>query len=269
MVIFKSRESQLDEIKECFVKLFDDAKSKDEFEYCCALLRIRGMEGPGWDTLQESHTLLNQCLNFVNETANNGFQIRLLLLAYCHAIEMDFIYDMLANMIQISYGERYSTDWFAERFDSENQTAIYPSQKIKRIQRWAQSPDHKKVVEILKEMHVKEVRNAFNHSDYILYEDEFRIREGSKSKRNSYINGSKIYKLETLIPILELGINIALMLIQLTIDSIRSYTENKRVPSRMLENDPFLDMELIVESGYGLTGFRGVIKDTKNSKSTL
>lgn len=58
------------------------------------------------------------------------------------------------------------------------------------------------------------------------------------------------------------------MLIGLTIDSIRSYTESKRMPSRMLDNDPFQDMELTVEPGYGLTGFRSVLNSSINSAIT-
>lgn len=254
------RKQQLEDTYQCFVHLFNDAKSKDEFEYCSALLRIRGMEGPGWDTLQESHILLMQSLAFAKAPIDPGFQIRLLLLAYCHAVEMDFIYDMIANMIHISIGERYCTDCFHERFDPQNNAAKYPIQKIERIQKWAQSDNHKKAAEILKEMHLNDVRNAFDHSDYILYEDVFRIKKGSAFKRGLFKGGPREYKLEKLIPSLELGINVALMLINLTIDSIRSYTENKILPSRMLENDSFQDMELIVEPDYGLIGFRGVPK---------
>src|SRR5262249_41039447 len=142
----------------------------------------------------------------------------------------------------------------------KNQTATYPSQKIKRILEWNQLPDHKEAGEILKEMYLSEIRNAFDHSDYILYKDVFRIKEGSKVKPDE--SGPKEYKLESLIPRLELGINVGLMLIQLTIDSIRSYKENKRVPSRMMEGDEFFEMELTVEPGYGLTGCRGVPKQT-------
>src|SRR5579872_7131724 len=92
--------------------LFESAKRKDEFEYCCALLRVRGMEGAGWDTLHESHTLLVQTLSFASSPVDSGFKIRLLLLAYCHAIEMNFIYDMIANMTLISQGESYIVDCF-------------------------------------------------------------------------------------------------------------------------------------------------------------
>jgi len=87
-------------------------------------------------------------------------------------------------------------------------------------------------------------------------------RKGSAFKRGLFEGGPKEHKLERLIPSLELGINVALMLIGLTIDSIRSYKENKRLPSKMMENDPFLEMELIVEPGYGLVGFQGVPKST-------
>lgn len=247
---------KLDVVYQSFNNLFTKAKAKDEFEYCCALLRIRGMEGPGWDTLQESHTLLLQALSFAGAPIDSGFRIRLLLLAYCHAVEMNFIYDMIANMTQISQGERYCSNWF----DPENKAATYPIQKIKRIREWVQLVDQKEVGDLLSVMYLKDVRNAFDHSDYILYRDVFRIKEGDRSKRKLFEGGPKEYKLEFLIPKLELGINVALILIQLTIENIRSYKENKRVPSRMMEDDPFFEMELTTEPGYGLTGFQGVLK---------
>lgn len=37
-----------------FGQLFNQARSADEFEYVCALLRIRGMEDEGWDPLEET-----------------------------------------------------------------------------------------------------------------------------------------------------------------------------------------------------------------------
>lgn len=75
-----------------FRRLFDDAKEKDELEYCCALLRIEGTKGPGWNTLVESSKLLQQIMAFVCAPVDSEFKVRLVLLAYCHAIEMDFIY---------------------------------------------------------------------------------------------------------------------------------------------------------------------------------
>ncbi len=39
--------------------LFNRAKAKDEFEYVCALLRIKGLESPAWDPLEESRRAIN------------------------------------------------------------------------------------------------------------------------------------------------------------------------------------------------------------------
>jgi hypothetical protein len=40
--------------------LFERAKAADEFEFCCTLLRIRGMEDAYWDPLRESYQLTQQ-----------------------------------------------------------------------------------------------------------------------------------------------------------------------------------------------------------------
>jgi hypothetical protein len=39
--------AKLENLSKRLRELFNQAKAKDEFEYCCALLRIRGMEGAG------------------------------------------------------------------------------------------------------------------------------------------------------------------------------------------------------------------------------
>jgi hypothetical protein len=44
---------------EIFDDLFTRAREADEFEYACALLRVRGMEDVGWDPLEETAALFN------------------------------------------------------------------------------------------------------------------------------------------------------------------------------------------------------------------
>lgn len=239
--------------------LFETAKKKDEFEYCCALLRIRGGEGPGWDPLQESNSLLTQTIKFASAPIDNEFRKRLILLAYCHAIEMSFIYDVIANMIQISNGERYCSGWFSADYypnpktEKEKKEAESPFSKIARIKIWAIETEQKRIVEILEQMLLRDVRNAFDHSDYILFADEFRFFDDDGK--------AKVYKLEKLLPKLEFAINIVLMLMEITRNRIRSYKENKEVPARMLDGDPHIKMmELLVDPNHGLIGFQGVIK---------
>ena len=246
----ESKFKKLQIAREALKDIFEQAKAKDEFEYGCALLRVRGLEGFGWDPLQESQTLLLQTLSLANGPVDGNFRVRLLLLAYCHAIEMNFAYDMIANMIQISQGERYCMNWFDEEFTPipfKRECAMYPREKIARIQEWAKRAQQDKINEFLPEILLKDVRNAFDHSDYVLYGDELRIIKVNERP--------KVYKLSELIPKLEFGINFVLMVIGLTKEGIFAYKENKIVPSR-LETDPRMNMVLIADSHIGLWGFQ-------------
>jgi hypothetical protein len=59
--------------------LFEKAKATDEFEFCSTLLRIRGMEGPGWDPLHESFALINQTLALVQAPLDQTLRLRMSL----------------------------------------------------------------------------------------------------------------------------------------------------------------------------------------------
>jgi hypothetical protein len=246
----ESRHLRLTSIYESFKQLFNRAKAKDEFEYCCALWLGRGMQTVGWDTLQESHALLQQILSFVDGPIDSGFRTRLLLLAYCHTIEMNFIYNMIANMIHISLGKRYCADWFDKDSQQAKKAPVSPGKKIEAIQKWIKDTEWQEMGEILSEMYLRDVRNAFAHADYVLFEDCVRIRDGNQAKE---------YKLEFLLPKMELGINLAFILVQLTREGILSYKENKRISSRM-EVNPLFEVELLVDPDYGLQGFHSVLK---------
>lgn len=63
----------IDKCSADFHRLFDAAKQNDQFEYCCALLRIKGTRGPGWDTLVESSELLWQCMHFISTPIDPKF----------------------------------------------------------------------------------------------------------------------------------------------------------------------------------------------------
>jgi len=59
--------------------LFIKAKEKDEFEFCCTLLRIRGNESAGWDSLEESYSLITNILSIISAPIDNLFRVRLCL----------------------------------------------------------------------------------------------------------------------------------------------------------------------------------------------
>lgn len=61
-----SKLKKLQSLREIVNDIFEKAKAKDEFEYACALLPVTNIKGPGWDSLQESYTLLFQTLTLAN-----------------------------------------------------------------------------------------------------------------------------------------------------------------------------------------------------------
>src|SRR5262245_2913043 len=90
--------------------LFEKAKATDEFEYACSLLRPRGMLSAGWEPLAESEAILDDVTSLIAAPLRFETQVRLGLLAYCHAVEMSVPYDVLGNMLRVCLGDRYKID---------------------------------------------------------------------------------------------------------------------------------------------------------------
>jgi len=133
-------------------------------------------------------------------------------------------------------------------------TTNTPYGKVKRIKEWAEEAGLQKLGILFENILVKEVRNAFYHSDYVLYEEEFRIIQGEGVKINNMIDRS--VKLKWLVPKIELAINSMLVIIQLVQEYIASYTEPKILKGRIGPDGSYEDVELLIENGYGVTGFQ-------------
>lgn len=197
--------------------LFDCAG--DRFDFVLALLRASGLEEAGWDTLEESFQLLNdlQLLSSA-ELPSSHFQtpnvtkLRLRLLEYCHLVEMDAPYDILANLCRVRLGLAVSNCPFSSRrvVSLEKQIAInnlparklHPQQKIDSIKCLAKDVGMPEIGEAFDDFYRAGTRNAISHSDYIIFCDEFRMRgqtirtNGDRETRTSIV---KLDQLENLI----------------------------------------------------------------------
>ena len=234
--------------------LFERALSADEFEFCSTLLRIRGMEGPGWDPLFESQEMALQLTSQISAPIENRFRLRLILLLYCHLTEMNDLYNIVGNLLRILSGQRYNMMPFSKINHPSEKDASTPTAKKERIKEWAAANDCKEVGDLFNDFLLKPVRNAFFHSDYIITDDSFNIRYGEP-----VIIGQELTRkvpLEWLIPKLELGINTGIGVIQLTAEYIQSYKSDKIVQGRFSPNNSYCDIQLTTDEGYGLTGFR-------------
>jgi hypothetical protein len=84
------------------------------FELVCTLVRTSGIKDTGWDSHLESINLLDdlghRCqielpsdrLIFPDNT-----RARLTLISYCHATEMNFPYELVANLLRLHLGLNY------------------------------------------------------------------------------------------------------------------------------------------------------------------
>jgi len=257
--------------------LFEKAKTVDEFEFCCAILRIRGIEGPYRDPFRESYELTQQLLGLIQAPIDGGLQIRLILFLYCHLTENDDIYNVVANLLLITTGKRCHITPFAAlpKPSKKHPPGYRRSPRIDQQITLANDCGFQEVGSLFDEFFVRPVRNAFYHSDYILSPDSFNIKRGEGVNIKNNIIESSI-PLEWLVPRLELGINAALALVELLFEHISSYREDKVVRGRIAPNGSWVDVQLTTKPGYGLTGFksppdaglRGVPAGLPNSPTT-
>lgn len=172
----------------------------DPLEYACALLRVGGLEDKGWDTLEESfETLRDISLLAQTELPSEQFsdlektRLRLHLVSYAHTVECDAPYDILANLCRVRAGQNASIlpFWDESEYQRRERKAANnpgkrldesrppsPSAKIRLIKELAQRAGVPQVGSLFDDFYFPVIRNAINHSDYIIHGDEFRMRKG-------------------------------------------------------------------------------------------
>jgi len=176
------------------------------FEWGCTLVRAAGLQDTGWDSHDESLALLEDLKNLQEmDLPTERFaaplhtQARLALISYCHVIEMDFPYELLANLLRLRVGLKYSIHPFAH-LDRPIEKKINGVKVVQRI--IAASPD-KKIKEIeglavraalpevgasLRGIFNSVIRNAVYHSDYAIHDGSMRLLSGNflSKKRGVY-----------------------------------------------------------------------------------
>jgi hypothetical protein len=249
------------EAERIFEELFTQARETDEFEYASTLLRLRGMEDAGWDPLMETAALFDDIGSLLDAPLNDYARLRLGLLLYSHLTEVDAVYQMLLNLIEITAGERYVIDPFLDLYMPPGRPRYEqypPSAKrvVKRLREKAEERGFGEIVELLDWFFNDAVRNAFFHSDYVLYGDEFRSREATFVSDNGIRSSSM--KLEAIADL----VNRAATFYQSFMETFEkhrgSYHEDKQVRGRFGAGGEEIDITLMasVERG-GLYGFRG------------
>lgn len=169
----------------------EDPVSNDIIQYFASLLRIVGMEDKGWDPYLESRGVLED-LNTILQSDyseeifpdKNLTMWRMGLLMYSHIVEMDAPYEVIANLLRFRLGKGYSPNPYYMFLNSKEQnrfkhSGIYPHKKIKIIKDLSVEAGLLALGEMFDEFYDNKLRNAISHSDYVLTEDQFRVRNGT------------------------------------------------------------------------------------------
>lgn len=107
--------------------------------------------------------------------------MRMALVLYCHISEASYIYHVIYNLLQTIDGKQPKVFNFLSLYTGSKPPSV--SKKIQAIKDLAKKVNLHNLADTFSELFFQDIRNAFLHSDYIIYNNEVRLKH----------KGSKIY----------------------------------------------------------------------------
>jgi len=163
------------------------------FQFVCTLVRAAGMKDTGWDSYTESTEFMRdlgnlRTLDYPDEKFPDPLNThaRLALISYCHITEMNFPYDLIANLLRLHLGLKYHTNPLGSlaepiyrKVNGVRKIVDFrqpsPSKKMKKIQEMSDGANMPEVGKALQEIYNSTVRNAVYHSDYVVHNGSMRL----------------------------------------------------------------------------------------------
>jgi hypothetical protein len=180
------------------------------FELVCAMVRTSGMKDTGWESYYESLSFLRDFkglgeIELPPEMFPNPAQTktRLALISYCHLIEMNLPYELLANLLRIRIGMKYATDPFGHlrtpiksKIDGVKtilkMKPVSPEKKIKLIEEISAKAGMQNVGAALRGTFDPIIRNAVFHSDYVVHNNGIRLLSDIRYSKKLRINTPEV-----------------------------------------------------------------------------
>jgi hypothetical protein len=185
-------------------------------------------------------------------------RIRLGLLLYSHLTEVDAVYIILANMVEITAGERCVMNPFDDLYRTQGVFGdrIPPSavRVVNRLKERATERGCDELVQLLDSFFNEAVRNAFFHSDYILHGDEFRSRDARFIDENNVRTSA--LKLHVILELINRSVAFFHDFVNVYGAHRLSYKESKVVRGRIGPGGGYEDIILLVHPTGGVYGFR-------------
>lgn len=239
----------MNEFKKIFESLFDNAKSKDEFSFVFALLGINsGIEDQGWQPVEETLKLSHDFVSIINTPLVLHTRTRLALLLYCQITESSYMYHVIYNMLLTVEG---SSPPLVFNFTDLIKNGTPPSvkSKVKCIISKAKKFNQYDLSKSLEDFFDSSIRNAVSHADYILYENEFRLKHRMDEVKK--------------IPIQDLFFKIqrAIIFFETFFSVLEDYKKNSYKDGHIIsgrknkDGKPLSRINLKVDANAGLVGF--------------
>lgn len=161
-----------------FDGLFSRAFKRDAFAALCTLLRVDGITS--YDPIEESLAAFedyNWMLRKVADERGPTAELRVALLMYCQAIEMDAAQELLYNLLRTVSGKPYVIGSMDHLWKRNKKTGIsYPPSAttvFATIRQLANNTGETILTTLINQFFSERIRNAFSHSDYVLSPTSF------------------------------------------------------------------------------------------------
>ena len=230
-------------------RLFQAARARDEFAFLFAVLGMdSGMEEAGWQPIGEAQAFVQDLLGLINGPLHQHAKVRTALLLYCHIIEANFIYHCLYNLLLTVEGQAPPKVFgFLDKYKN----GIPPNVSVKIGEIKAKAIEHKflDINAIFDQIVRPEIRDAFLHSDYILIEDELRLKHrGSQYAR---------IRLPEVLELVQKTVDWFNLFMGLLAASRRSFPKGHRIAGRKSPSGQNLgSVEVLVDERGLATGFK-------------
>lgn len=173
-------------------RLMRDARSADELSFLFAVLGINsGAEDAGWQPIAETQALFYDLVGLLNSPLHDEARARIGLLLYCHITEASYIYHVIYNLLLTVEKQPPKVFSFLDKYRG----AVPPSAtaKVNEIRKKCSALGYDGLDAVLDDLLRPDIRNAFYHSDYIIFDDKMRLKhKGSEIKQ---IPLSEIFRL--------------------------------------------------------------------------
>jgi hypothetical protein len=230
-------------------RLFNNARKSDELSFLFAALGVNsGEEDPGWQPIAETQSLVQDLVGLINSPLHDDAKVRIALLLYCHIVEANFLYHCLYNMLLTVAREPPKVFSFLERYKN----GVPPSVSSKLVEIKARASQHgfDQIKLVFDEIVRPDIRNAFFHSDYILFAGELRLKH--RGSQYASIPQKEVFAL------VEKTLDPFCTFMNLLGEARRSFPKGYRITGRKTPNGQNLSsVEVLVDEDGVAIGFSG------------